>query len=287
MKTGMIRSLFISWLKNDKQVFSLVLLIWLYMYVISPLKTCSEYMQQPLCFAETFMSFIGNGFCMPLIALAFLVITIDYPDISGNVTFVLHRCGRKKWYNNQLFFLILAVIIYLLFLFIFSIVFTGTYSFVTNGWSNVIINLNKESIEEYRQLKITYPFAATDLSIINHFRPYTALFYNTILAILMLVFHGQLQMCLSVRFNKAVGCVSSIAILGLGLMSWVASDKLKWFFPLANSTIGWHYDELYQKTLYPVEYSFVYMIALNIILYIIGVNIVHKKQFYLGGNTYD
>lgn len=287
MKSGMIKSMYISWLKNDKQIIFGLLLICLYMYVISPLIICSENMEQPLCFIEPYMSFVGNGFCMPLVVMAFLITIMDFPDISGNITFVLHRCGKRKWYHNQLAFLIISILTFLALLFIFSVIFTGSISFMTNGWSNTMINLNNEYIEEYDNLRNMYPLAVTDLSIINHFRPYDAAVYNTILVTLMLTFHGQLQMCLSVRFNKGVGCIASISVLGLGLLTWAASSKLKWIFPLANSTIGWHYNRLFQETIYPIYMSFIYMILINIMIYIIGRFIIKRKQFYLGGETYD
>lgn len=287
MKPGLIKSTYIAWVKNDKQIIFMFLLVCLYMYVISPLIICSEYMAQPLCFVEPYMSFVGNGFCMPLIVMIFLVTIIDFPDISGNITFVLHRSGRMKWYNNQLVFLVLSIISFIIILFVFSIVFTGRISFITNGWSNTMINLNNESIEEYRNLKSTYPLAVTDLSMINHFRPYNAAVYNTILMILMLMFHGQLQMCLSVCFNKGVGCITSLSVIGLGLLTWAASSKLKWIFPLANSTVGWHYDKLFQETIFPHQLSLVYMIIINILIYFVGSIIIKRKQFYLGGQSYD
>lgn len=287
MKLGMIKSTYISWLKNDKQIFFLLLLVCLYMYVISPLIICSENMKQPLCFIEPYMSFVGNGFCMPLIVMTFLITIMDFPDISGNITFVLHRCGKRKWYHAQLTFLVMSILTFLILLFVFSIIFTGSISFMTNGWSNTMINLNKESIEEYKQLKDMYPLAVTDLSIINHFRPYGAAVYNTVLTILMLTFHGQLQICLSIRFNKGIGCITSISVLGLGLLTWAASSKLKWFFPLANSTIGWHYNELFQETIYPEYLSLIYMILINVLIYIAGRLVIKRKQFYLGGQSYD
>lgn len=287
MKIRMTISTYIRWIKNDKQVIVLLLLVCLYMYVISPLKVCCNIMNQPLCFVEAYMTFIGNGFCIPLILLAFLVTIIDFPDLSGNIAFILHRCGRRSWYNNQLVFLILAILSFLVLLFAFSLIFTVSISFAINAWSNVMINLNNESIEKYRLLKETYPLAVADLSILNHFRPYTGIFYNTLLTILMFIFHGQLQICLSIKYNRGIGCIASIAVLGLGLVTWASSSKLKWIFPLANSSIGWHYDSLFQETIFPLHISFIYMILINITLYIIGQRIILKKQFFLGGNTND
>lgn len=287
MKRGMVKSAYISWLKNDKQIFFGVLLICLYMYVISPLILCSDMMKEPLCFIEPYMVFVGNGFCIPLLVISFLVTIIDFPDTGGNLAFFLYRCGRRKWYNNQLIFLMIAIVTFLFLIFLFSLVFTTERSFVANGWSNTVTNLNNENIEEYKLLKEKYPLAVTDLSIINHFQPYNAAAINTILTIFMLLFHGQIQMCLSLKFNKSIGCVTSLAVLGIGLLTWAASSKYMWLFPLANSTIGWHYDKLFQETIYSPLFSFIYMLLMNAILYILGLLIIKNKQFYLGGQSYD
>lgn len=284
MNKGLIKSNYITWLLSDKQIMTAVSLMFLYMYTIMPLIEFAAIFNEPLGLFESYMTFLGNGYCMPIFIIALLITIIDFPDLNSNAGFVLMRTGRKKWYANQILFLFMAIITYMVILFVFSIIFTAGISFILNGWSNVTHNLQLSVNED---LKNKYPLATVDLSIINNFRPYAALVYSIILMVLQLLFHGQLQVFLTIRFNRIVGICSSIGVLGIGLALWASSSNLKWIFPLANSTIGWHYGKLYRETTFPLWISFAYFIVVNLVLYVLGQRNVKNKQFYLEANVDD
>ncbi len=278
---GLLHSTYLRWLKSDKQMVVAVCLICLYMYVITPLQTCMEFFQnEPLQVLEPFLTFLCNSYCMPIFMLGFLVTVIDFPDLSGNAVFVIARLGKKRYLRSQLCFLGAAIFSYLLLLLLFSLIFTGMQSYLVNGWSNVMTNLQKEL---YIDLKIQYPLATIDLSVLNHFRPYMALIYSLLLTSLNLLLHGQLQIFLTVRFHRMVGITASILLLGGGLVAWASNSWVKWLFPLAHATIGWHYDPLYQQTLLPIWISFAYLIIGNILFYLAAQYAIRKKQLYFGG----
>lgn len=282
---GLVKSTYIEWLKSDKQMITIVSLICLFMYVITPLKLfMKEFGGEPLQFLEPFLTFLGNGFCIPIFTVAFLVTIIDFPDTSSGSVFIICRLGRKRWYRAQIGFLILSIVTFVALLFMFSIVLTVQSAFLTNSWSNVMLNIQ---MELHRQLKTLYPLATIDLSIINHFRPTTALVYSVLLTVMNLLLHGQLQILLTIKFNRMIGIFSSILLLGGGLVSWAASSNIRWLFPFAHSTIGWHYDKLFEKTEMPLAASFAYIIAANILLYVLTQWAIRKKQFYFGDNEND
>lgn len=284
MNKGLVKSNYIAWLLSDKQIMTAVSLMFLYMYTIMPLIECSALFNEPLGLFEPYLTFLGNGYCMPIFIIALLITIIDFPEINNNAGFVLMRTGRKRWYANQIVFLLMVIITYMVILLIFSVVFTAGTSFILNGWSNVTNNLQ---LSANLNLKNKYPLATIDLSIINNFRPYAALVYSIILMVLQLLFHGQLQVFLTIRYNRIVGICSSIGILGIGLASWASSSNLRWIFPLANSTIGWHYNKLFRETEYPLWISFVYLVVINLIVYVLGQRSIKNKQFYLEGNVDD
>lgn len=284
MNKGLIKSTYMAWLLSDKQLMTFVAFICIYLYTISPIKDCAAYFNEPINLLEPFITIIGNAYCIPIVSIAFLITIIDFPDIGNNATFVLIRTGRRKWYYNQMIFLIAAIFTYMIALFLFSIIFTSGISFMINGWSNTVNNLE---LEMYRDLKNKNLLATIDLSILNNFRPYTAIKYSIILTVLHLILHGQLQIYFSMKFNRIAGICSSIGILGIGLALWTASSNIKWIFPFANSTIGWHYDKYFNETLLPLWVSFAYLITLNIVLYIMGQVNVKKKQLYLEVNADD
>lgn len=284
MNKGLVKSTYTAWLLSDKQLLTAVAFICLYLYTISPIKECATFFNEPINLLEPIIAIIGNGYSIPIVTIAFLITIIDFPDISGNVGFVLIRTGRGKWYFNQLLFLIAAILTYIIALFIFSVIFTAGISFLINGWSNTVTNLE---LAVNQDLKNKHLLATIDLSILNNFRPYTALAYSVLLTVFQLILHGQLQIYLGIRFNRIVGILASVGILGIGLALWVASSNLKWIFPFAHLTIGWHYGKIFNETTLPLWVSFVYLIAANVILYILGQRNIKNKQFYLEANIDD
>lgn len=284
MNKGLVKSTYIAWLLNDKHILTAMVLICLNIYTIKPIIECASIFNEPINLLEPFITIIGNAYCIPIVVIAFLITIIDFPDMSGNIGFILIRTGRRRWYFNQLIFLIAAIATYIIILFVFSIIFTAGISFVANAWSNTVTNLESPIYEE---LKRKYFLATIDLSVLNNYRPYVAIRYSIILFVLQAFIHGQIQIFFSIRFNKIVGIIASIGTLGAGLALWAAESNVKWLFPFSHGTIGWHYGEIFKETFFPLWGSFVYLISANFILYIIGqINIKHK-QFYLEGNVDD
>ena len=280
-----VRSVYLTWLRSDKQIITAVAFICLHIYVILPLKECAAaFGNEPLQFLEPFLTMLCNVFCMPIVILAFLVSIIDFPDISGNVTFVLVRIGRTRWYLAQVLFLTVSIVTFMTVLFVFPLIFTGGQSYLLNGWSNVALNLQNDL---YLELHMRYPLASVDLSIINHFRPLSTMGLSLLLTFLDLLLHGQIQMFLSLRFNKAVGVISSVLALGFGLVTWAAQTPMRWLLPFSHGTIGWHYDKLFQITEMPVTVSLIYLIVGNVFLFMLSTYLLRKKQLWLGGNEHD
>lgn len=274
----MVKSEYIKWLKSDKQFIVIFALICFYMYVLQPIKMYSGIFEEPINIIEPFLILIGNGYCILIIMITFTVLMIDYPDTSKNIIFQIIRMGRVKWYKGQVTFAILAAISLLTSFLIFSVLLMITNSFSANIWSNAIkmINLN-----QYDELKTQYPLAILDLSIINNFTVSSAAIYGILLMLLHFIFTAQLQMVLTLSFNKVIGLCGNLIVIGLGLISWAGDSKLKWLLPLSHSTIGWHYDELYNKTIFPILSSLFYMIAINIFVYAAGKKVIQKKMLTL------
>ena len=274
----MVKSEYIKWLKSDKQVITAFSLICLYMYVLEPIKKYSMDFGEPINVIEPFIIFLSNGFCMPIILMTFTVLMIDFPDISGNSTFLLIRTGRAKWYKSQIMFVVVSAVSFVLLLLIFSILLMADKAFSANIWSNVERLMNNF---QYVQLRNQYPLSVLDLSVINNFNVITATIYAIILNILHLIFSAQFQMTLSLRFNKMIGLCGNLLVIGLGLISWAGDNRFKWLLPLSHSTIGWHYDELYNKTQFPILSSLFYMVAINIFVYVAGKKVIQKKMLTL------
>lgn len=275
----LMRSELTRWLRSDKQMLLAVTLIYSTAYVLLPLRDLSAYFHEPLNCFEGFLTLLGNGFSMMVAVLVYLFLMIDYPDLTGNTLFVISRMGRKRWLRSQLAFVYLTAAVYLLAVFLFSLIMTADISFCANGWSNVIRQLlNAENIE----LRNQNTMAVLDASIQNYYRPYNAIIRNSILMYLQLVLFGQLQICLTVRFHKLAALLVNLVLVAAGAIFWNAHHWLQWLFPISNATVGWHHTGFFQQGIYPVSYSAAYLLIGNLLLFLCSGYFAKRCDFMLG-----
>lgn len=279
---GIIKSEYIKWIKSDKQFMTAFSMIFLYMYSLEIIKNYSLEMGEPINLFEPLAIFMSNFFIIPILVLTFAVLMIDFPDISANSTFMLIRAGRTRWYSGQIAFIYSAALSFIGIFFIYTAVITQSNAFVANVWSNAERLVNSLS---YSKLRQDNPMAYLDLSIINNYSVSAATIYGVTLMVLHLALSSQLQMVLSLKFNKMIGLLGNAMLLAFGMVSWWANSGIKWLFPLAHATVVYHYDELFNRVNFPIWGSFIYLAVANILLYFAGRHVIRRKMLTLLDNS--
>ena len=267
-----------KWLKSDKQLMTAFSMIFLYMYSLDIINKYSAEMGEPINLFEPLAIFMSNLYIIPILVLTFAVLMIDFPDISANSTFMLIRSGRTKWYSGQVVFVYAAAVSFIGIFFIYTAIFTQQNAFVANLWSNAERLINSVS---YSKLKADSPMAYLDLSIINNYTVLTATFCGAVLTVLHIALSSQIQMVLSLKFNKMIGLLANASLLALGMITWWSDSPAKWLFPLAHSTVVYHYNELFNKVNFPIFGSFAYLAAANAAIYFLGRRVIKRKNLSL------
>ena len=275
---GIIKSEYIKWLKSDKQLMTAFSMIFLYMYSLEIINKYSAEMGEPINLFEPLAIFMSNLYIIPILVLTFAVLMIDFPDISANSTFMLIRSGRTNWYSGQVVFVYAAAVSFIGIFFIYTAIFTQKNAFAANLWSNAERLINTL---EYQEIRSKNPLSYLDLSIVNNYTVAQATVYGVILMTLHLALSSQVQMVLSLKFNKMVGLLANAALLALGMIAWWADSPAKWLFPLAHSTVVYHYDELFNRVNFPISGSFAYLAAANVLLYFAGKYVIKQKNLSL------
>ncbi len=279
---GIIKSEYIKWIKSDKQFMTAFSVIFLYMYSLEIINNFVLEVGEPINIFEPLAIFMSNFYIIPILVLTFAVLMIDFPDISANSTFMLIRAGRTRWYKGQVIFVYAAAASFIGIFFIYTAIVTQSNAFVANVWSNAERLVNSVGYSDFRSQN---PLAYLDLSIINNYTVSAATIYGVVLMVLHLALSSQLQMVLSLRFNKMIGLLGNAALLALGMVTWWADSSAKWLFPLAHSTVVFHYDELFNKVNFPILGSFLYLTAANLLLYFIGRRVMKRKMLTLLDNA--
>ena len=275
---GIIKSEYIKWLKSDKQLMTAFSMIFLYMYSLEIINKYSVEMGEPINLFEPLTIFMSNLYIIPILVLTFAVLMIDFPDISANATFMLIRSGRTKWYSGQVVFVYAAAVSFTVIFFIYTAIFTQKNAFVANLWSNAERLINTL---EYQEIRSKNSLSYLDLSIINNYTVAQATVFGVILMTLHLTLSSQVQMVLSLKFNKMIGLLANASLLALGMIAWWADSPAKWLFPLAHSTLVYHYDELFNKVNFPILGSFAYLAAANVAIYFLGRRVIKRKNLSL------
>ena len=227
---------------------------------------------------EPYMIFITNIYCVSIVVLTLSVLLVDFPDISANATFILIRTGRARWYRCQAGFVILAATSLLILLMVFGIVAISPVAFYANVWSNSAKLITGIEHSTFRsQNPLSYP----DMSVMSNFSVFIAVTVSSLLMILYMSFSALLQMALTLRYHKIVGLAVNLILLGAGMALHLADTSLKWILPFAHSTVGWHYDELFNETKFPIWGSVAYLLIANIAVYLLGIRVIKKKNLAL------
>jgi len=256
--------------------------MFFYVYFIEPLKRLSDYFSTPLNAVEPFISLMNNGYFLPLTALTYLILISDYPRLDDSGTFILFRTGRYAWILGQIWFLICSAITFIGFLFVSSMLSILNRSFLINAWSLV----SKYSIRpENAALKTDFTFAIIDGSVINQSRPYTAVLHSTALMLMFMLSVGLIFIIFSLIRKKVFGVFVNLSCIAIGLVLWAVDIKLKWLFPIANAAFGWHYDEMYDKTIFSIVYSYIYFAVVCLILIICAFAIGKRCSFHITGEN--
>jgi hypothetical protein len=155
-------------------------------------------------------------------------------------------------------------------------------SFLMNAWSLV----SKYSLKpENSSLKLDFPFAIIDGSVINQSRPLTAVLHSSALLLMFMLSVGLIMIIFALIRKKVFGIFLNLSFIATGLVLWAVDVKAKWLFPIANSAFGWHYDEMYNRTIMNILYSYGYFAVLCTVLTIAAFAIGKWCSFHITGES--
>lgn len=278
-----LKTSYMQWLLSSRLLIFAFVYMFLFVYFISPMKEMSDFFSTPLNIIEPFVSIMNNGYFLPLTALTYLILISDQPKLGDHGTLMLFRTGRIPWILGQIWFIICSALTFISFILISSMISVANRSFLLNAWS--LVSKKSISPEYTADLSQKYPFAVIDSSVIKQSRPYTAVVHAILLMMMFMLSVGLAMLIFSLLNKKVIGIFANLSFIVVGLVLWVVDVKVKWFFSIANSAFGWHYDGMYDKSLMSIEYSYIYFIivctALIVCMFLVG----KRCSFYIVGGT--
>lgn len=264
---------FISWITDPRIIILGVLIIFTKTLAIDPLAARAERFGERLIVFEPFIALGNSGMLTLFIPLVFMVLLSDYPKLVGNSMFFISRTGKRNWMLGQILFLIFAIFTFLFAIFLSSVLISGGRFGIK--WSDAVTKYNSRFPNEM------YNFDSQLLpsNLYNQIPMITAVIQTFILMSAYLLSLSLIIYLFKILFCNSSGFAAAIAVMAAGVATTSLYSPLRWVFPMANTIIWLHYDEILKKPVYPVWCSFVYFAVLIVILTVLCFLALRKLKF--------
>ncbi len=245
---------------NPRMTILPVLFVLIYDYVIKELVSEANLIGTKINVVEPFVAISNSYMLMLIIPVVYMAIMGDFPRVDGNSIYYLMRTGRRNWLLGQLFFCIISSVTYVLNIFFVSTILTLGKSVISNKWSYVVSSF-------------------IDGRIYNNLKPMYAATVSILMMILYLILISMMLMMGFLYGKRAAGIALTASLMCIGTVLVSIGSNIKWLFPQAHTLVWLHYDEVYNTHLFDMRYSFVYMIVLIVLMYVLNEALILNYDF--------
>ncbi len=249
---GVARTEFVGWITNPRVIILGVLLIFIKGLAIDPLTARAAKFGDTMIVFEPFIAVGNSGALTLFVPLVFLVLFSDYPKLGGNSLFYISRTGKKNWLCGQILFLIMAIAAFMAAILAASMLFSGGH--FDTYWSEAVRKYAARFPDE------AYNFDSQLLpsNLYNQIPMMTALWQTSALLAMYLLSLALIIYMLKMLFSSSVGLAGALLVMAIGTATTSLYSPIKWAFPMANTIIWLHYEEILSEPIYPMWASFAY-----------------------------
>lgn len=245
---------FVKWIVDARMIIVLCLCVFIYSFVVEPIKANAELMGEPMNALEPFIATLNSGMVLLIIPLGFLTLISDFPKIDGSTIFYIFRIGKKSWLFGQILRLLMMTAAYVFIIFSASIIGVITSGFIGSEWSLVATKFASTFPEQSGNFGVLL----LPENLYNQMSLPTAFIESTLFVIAYLFALGMILLAFSIAKKKTAGIVVCGLVIALGAALCSINTKLMWAFPMAHSIVWLHYTEFLREPIFPVFYSAIY-----------------------------
>ncbi len=268
---------FEKWITDSRMILLVILMLFSYESVTKPLLSMADMMHEPLNILEPFIALLNSPLLLLLIPMTFLTINSDFPRTDGSSMFFISRIGRKEWIMAQILFAVAAEGIFLLMLFIGTLLPQIGASEWSLSWSLPV----RQYAYYFPKEAKSYPATLITGRLYNQTRVVEAAAMGVILQWMNMTMLSLLMLLFWILRKKKLGLFIAMGSLGAGTAAAMLEGKLEWLFPSAHTALYLHYTKLLRKSVFPLPLSVAYFALLTGVLLILDVAWIHTFD-YLG-----
>ena len=268
------RTEYLRWLTDPRVIIVGVLLVFMRSLAVEPLLERAVKFGEKLNVLEPFVAVGNSGMLVMLMPCVFLILISDYPKMTGSTLFFIRRTGKTNWFWGQVLFLLMAIATFLLAVLVGSMLVSG--GAFSDSWSNTVT-------------KYAARFPNEADSFVSQLLPsnlYNQLsLFSAVLHTLALMTMYLFSLSLIIYFFKLIhiqsfGLFAAIFIVAAGVMTCSLKSQSMWAFPMANTIVWLHYDEILSRRNFPVWCSYAYFATAITALLTLNACAARKLQLY-------
>ena len=207
---------FSGWRKNPRIYMSFVLAFVLCLMLSGQAVSLSQTYETPLQLLETFIWTFGDAQSVLLSSLLLLLLFGDVPFIHAATPYWLIRTKRRGWLAGQLLYVILATVIYCVFLLVVQMLLASPYAFPGNVWSETAAMLGYGG----GSTSVTIPVS---LKTMENTTPLECMLQIFLLLLLYSLFMAVLLLFLNLAGGAQVGV---LGVLGINLYGFLLNPEV-------------------------------------------------------------
>lgn len=249
-------------LRSSKCLILILCGIFININIIDPIRELSQKMGSKVSIFEPFVALSNSGLVLLIVPLLFIVLMSEFPDNSRFQYFYSIRTSKRRWIIIQMITICMSAVIYLLVIILYSGLFSLDYASFQADFSDAV----RYYSVTFPELSYSYVAQLFPLNMLNQLSLSEVVLYSICMLYLYLTFLIKVILFFSILRRKIIGIIADFLIVFLGSALSSVSSGLQWIFPLSH-TVSWvHFSEVASEQVFPIEYSIVYMLAINLVL---------------------
>ena len=247
-------------LRSSKCLILLICGVFININVIDPIRELSHQMGEKVSFLEPFAALSNSGFVLLFIPLLYLVMMSDFPDNTSFRYFYCSRMSKKRWVVNQVFCIYISALLYLMTVILFTVILSADFISFRVDFSDAV----RYYAVTFPERSFSYVALLFPLNMLNQMTLMEVVNYSLFALYMYLILLVQITLFFSIIQKKIIGIVLDFIIVFVGMVLSSIDTGFQWVFPLSHTVSWWHFREVAAKPIFPLEYSIIYLLTINV-----------------------
>lgn len=220
-----------------------------------------------------FVFFMDDSYIVYMMALCLILLFCDAPFIDLQQPYIMIRSGKKKWLSGQILYILIASLLFSIFIVFVSVLVLLPNITFDGGWGKVWGTLAQTDAAAQFYVRLGVPY-----EIILNYAPLEALLVTLFMSWLIFTFTGLVMFIINLNSSRIYGAIAGTLLATLPF----ASLFLPWWVNYISPYrwIGLNLIDTYALSVFPTRAYAISFLVIGIFLCVfIAYNSVKKKNF--------